>query len=148
MKLAAIVVASAVSCASQKPPAPPPADPHRTLTVLALGETQWQAGPESAVRVAHVYSDPSRPGLFVQRMQMPPGTKTPPHWHAEDELITVISGSIYMGSGEFFDEENAKEVGPGGLVVIPARSHHFGGTRQGAVLQVQGIGPFEMNWLR
>jgi uncharacterized RmlC-like cupin family protein len=99
------------------------------------------------VKVAHVYGDPSHPGLFVQRMQMPAGAKTPPHWHDQDELITVLSGSIFMGEGDTLDEAKARTVGPGGLVVIPARMHHFGGSRGGAVLQVQGIGPFEMNWL-
>ncbi len=149
-----IVVASVVALTACAPSAKPAVDradetagAPRELAILALADTQWTAGPESAVRVAHVYRDPSSAGLFIQRMIMPAGAKTPPHWHTHDELITVLSGSIYIGSGDVLDE-NAKEIGPGGLVIIPARSHHFGGSKNGAVLQVQGIGPFEMNWLR
>jgi uncharacterized RmlC-like cupin family protein len=136
----------AIGCAS--PPVAAPESSVRALTVLPIAETQWAVGPESGVGVAHVYGDPAKAGLFVQRMQMPAGTKTKPHWHTHDELITVISGSIYMGMGDTFDESKAKQVLPGGLVVIPALAHHFGGTKDGAVLQVQGIGPFEMNWIQ
>jgi quercetin dioxygenase-like cupin family protein len=134
---------STASCTTANAVEPSPT----AVLVLPVEGTPWTSGPESAVKVAHLYGEPEKAWLFVQRMQMPAGAKTPPHWHTHDELITVLSGSIFIGAGDVLDESAAKEITAGGLVVIPARSHHFGGSKGGAVLQVQGVGPFEMNWL-
>lgn len=145
-----------VLAACAGPEAPASADPAsvgtgesepRPLLVLPLADTDWGTGPEATVKVALLHGDPASPGLFVQRMLMPEGTQTPPHWHAHDEIITVLSGSITIGQGDRPDPSAARQLVAGDTVIIPAHMHHFGGSEEGAVLTVQGIGPFEMSWL-
>lgn len=122
------------------------ADRKEFLT-LDPAQVTFGDGPEESVKVATLYGDPDRPGLFIQWMKLPPGTRTPPHWHSTDEIFTVLSGSIGLGLGGRYDESAGKEIKAGGFAVIPARAHHFGWSKDGAVIQVQGTGPFSMNWL-
>lgn len=119
----------------------------RTLETLTLQQANFGDGPESSVKVAHIYGDPDKKGMFIQWMKMPPGTQTPPHWHSSDEIFTVLSGSIGLGMGDKIDESAGKEIKAGGFAVVPAKAHHFGWSKEGAVIQVQGMGPFSMNWL-
>lgn len=118
-----------------------------TLQTLTIAEAKFGDGPESSVKVAHIYGDPEKKGMFIQWMKMPPGAQTPPHWHTSDEIFTVLSGSIGLGIGDKFDESAGKEIKAGGFAVIPAKAHHFGWSKDGAIIQVQGLGPFQMNWL-
>jgi quercetin dioxygenase-like cupin family protein len=119
----------------------------RTFQTLTVAEAKFGDGPESSVKVAEIYGDPGKKGMFVQWMKMPPGARTPPHWHSSDEIFTVLSGSIGLGLGDKLDEGAGKEIQAGGFAVIPANAHHFGWSKGGAVIQVQGLGPFKMNWL-
>ncbi len=119
----------------------------RTLTTLAQADAKWSDGPEASVKVAHIYGDPDQPGMFIQWMRLPPGMKTPAHWHRGDETITVLSGSIFMASGDKPDETAGVEIKAGGFAVMPALSPHYGWSKSGAVIQVQGVGPFSMNWI-
>lgn len=135
------IIALSFSAAAEKPGA-------RTLETLTVQEAKFGDGPESSVKVALIYGEPDKKGMFIQWMKMPPGTQTPPHWHTSDEIFTVLSGSIGLGIGEKFDESVGKEIKAGGFAVVPAKVHHFGWSKEGAVIQVQGMGPFNMNWLK
>lgn len=44
-------------------------------------------------KMAVLYGDPDKPGLFVVRVKMPPGYIVPAHWHSSDEIVSVVSGS-------------------------------------------------------
>jgi quercetin dioxygenase-like cupin family protein len=39
-------------------------------------------------------------GPFVIRLMLPAGYKLPPHWHAQEESLTVISGTCYFRTGD------------------------------------------------
>lgn len=140
-RLALIGVLALGFSASAEKSAPP------TLLTLTPAEAKFGDGPETSVKVAHIYGDPEKKGMFIQWMKMPPGARTPPHWHTSDEVFTVLSGSIGLGIGDTFAESAGKEIKAGGFAVIPAKAHHFGWSKDGAIIQVQGMGPFQMNWL-
>ena len=36
---------------------------------------------------------------------------------------------------------------PGSIFEVPARIHHFGGTREETIIQGHGIGPLSVNYL-
>jgi hypothetical protein len=60
------------------------------------------AGPPQTVVL---YGDPTKPGVFVSRVKFSAGWKDPPHWHPDEvRTVVVLSGTLYFGSGDKWDE--------------------------------------------
>jgi hypothetical protein len=120
---------------------------HRTLTPDKL---QWQAAPPSlppGAQVAMLEGNPARPGYFCMRIRFPQNYSIPPHWHPNHERVTVISGTLFLGQGETFDEPSAQALTPGSYSTMPPRMRHYGYTRQPAEIQLTTIGPWAINYL-
>ena len=96
-------------------------------------------GVESAV----LYGDPTKAGLFVQRVKIPAGFKVPPHWHPDSErTLTVMSGTLYFGLGERWDESKM-EPRPAGtfFAEVPKVAHYVWAKDGEVVLNITGMGP-------
>ena len=94
-----------------------------------------------------LYGDPEVPGEpFVMRIRELPGTIVPPHSHPVDEHITVVQGTWYFGRGETFDAQALEELSPGSYAFAPKGSSMFGYAPEEAIVQVHGIGPFNIHW--
>jgi quercetin dioxygenase-like cupin family protein len=91
--------------------------------------------------------DPTKPGLFTVRLQSPAGYKIPPHTHPTAEHVTVISGTMHLGMGEKFDESAGHELPPGGFAVMPKKMAHFAWSTEDTVIQIHGMGPFQINYV-
>jgi hypothetical protein len=62
-------------------------------------------GSAGGVQIAILYGDPAKPGLYVVRLKLPDGAKVIPHTHPEEvRTLTVLSGTLYFGFGEQWDE--------------------------------------------
>ncbi len=117
--------------------------------MITPADLAWTAGPAaipSGAKHAVIEGDPKQPGLFTMRLSLPASYKISPHWHPADEHITVISGTFYMGHGETFDAAKGKSLPAGSFVVMPARSGHFAFTKDAAVIQLHGLGPWAVNY--
>jgi quercetin dioxygenase-like cupin family protein len=115
------------------------------LAQVNAPDLKW--GPAPAVfpkgaEMAVLHGDPAKAGTFVIRLKMPAGYKIAPHWHPTDENITVLAGTFSMGMGETFDANATKPLTPGSYALMPAETHHFGWTKDGATIQLHGVGPF------
>ncbi len=94
-----------------------------------------------------LYGDPEAAGeAFVMRIRELPGTVVPPHSHPVDEHITVVQGTWYFGLGEEFNPQLLEELRAGTYAFAPKGSWMFGYSPDGAIVQVQGIGPFQIHW--
>ena len=51
-------------------------------------------------KLAVLYGDPSKDGLFVVRVKLPANYKLPAHSHPTDEIVTVLSGTFLVGMGD------------------------------------------------
>ncbi len=92
--------------------------------------------------VAFLDSDPSKPGIYVQRVKFPPNVFTRPHKHGEDRHIVVLKGTWYMGTGDDFDPSKAVPMPVGSYVKHPAGAVHWDGAKNEEVeLQDVGRGP-------
>jgi quercetin dioxygenase-like cupin family protein len=67
-----------------------------------------------------VVGKPTEPGPYVIRVKVPSGVKLMPHRHPEDRVYTVISGVLYIGVGEEFDEGKLEAHPPGAVSSCPA----------------------------
>lgn len=116
----------------------------RSADAVAAGVFPYR-GMTSDVEVVH--GDPDAAGLpFVIRIRELPGAIVPPHSHPVDEHITVIEGEWSFGFGEAFDETALQTLPTGSYAFAPSGASMFGYSRDGAVVQVHGVGPFHIRW--
>jgi hypothetical protein len=118
--------------------------------VLTPDKLQW--GPNPALPAGAVAAlldgDPSKAGgTFTVRVKMPDGYKVPPHWHPSDENVTVIQGALLIGTGEKFDAGKMEPVPAAGFMHMPKEMRHFAMAKGDTIIQVHGVGPFEINYL-
>ena len=119
--------------------------------IMNKGDIKWGDVPPSlpkGAKLAVLNGDPGKPGQFTIRLQMPAGDKIAPHWHSQDENLTLISGVMYLGMGEKADSSKATQLKAGAYHYLPKKTSHYAFTRgQATVIQVSGEGPFDINWV-
>ena len=125
---------------------PQAADKHVAVDGAKL---TWGEGPPTlpGSKLAVVSGDPSQPGAFIIRLQLPAGGKVAPHWHPTTENVTVLSGTIAVGMGETWDDAKLQTFPAGSFVSLPAEMRHFAMARSAATIQVHGNGPFVLNFV-
>src|SRR6266850_909716 len=97
---------------------------------------------------AQLIGDSSRGGAWIDRVKIPAGARALAHTHPQDELVTVIEGTWYLGAGERFDANKLKGYPAGSFIVIPAGVPHFVAAKEGAVIvQLSGTGKFGTDYL-
>jgi ketosteroid isomerase-like protein/quercetin dioxygenase-like cupin family protein len=125
----------------------PPASQHVMLTGRDI---TWGDAPPAlpaGSKMAVISGDPGKAGPFVVRAQMPPGYRIPPHWHPSDEHLTVLSGTVGVGTGDKFDQAALKDLPAGGYTSMPAEMRHFLMAKTATTIQVSGVGPFVVNYV-
>lgn len=87
--------------------------------------------------------DPNKSGPYAMRVKLPANFKADPHWHTDEiRMITILSGILYFGYGDRFDESKLKALGPGSFFTEPKYMPHFAVTREDEViLQLDAVGP-------
>lgn len=109
-----------------------------TAVRVAPNELAWVAQPNGIFR-ADLAGSLTTPGFFVYRMRFPRGYRATPHSHPEDRLVTVISGTFYVGYTERFDETAVKRMPPGSTWTEPIGQLHYGWAKDGEV-EIQVVG--------
>ena len=97
---------------------------------------------------AQIYGDSSRSGAWVDRVKIPAGARVLAHTHPQDELVTVIEGTWYLGEGEKFQPAKLRGYPAGSFIIIPAGVAHFVATKESAaIVQLSGTDKFVTNYL-
>jgi len=118
--------------------------------MLTPAEISWGDAPPilpAGAKLAVLYGDPGKDGLYVVRLKMPAGYKIPAHWHPVDENVTVISGAFAMGMGDRLDPARTKAYPSGSFVVMAAKTNHFALAKGETVVEVTGMGPFTLTYV-
>src|ERR1044071_2335097 len=77
---------------------------------------EWKPGPAAipaGAKMAVLEGDPTKDGWFIVRFQFPAGYHIAAHTHPKTERVTVISGALYLATGESLDRDSAKELPAG-----------------------------------
>ncbi|MEI9925414.1 MAG: cupin domain-containing protein [Bradyrhizobium sp.] len=90
------------------------------VTRLAPDEFVWVPTPVGGQRV-NLVGDDHKPGMYMYRLRFPANLKVQPHFHPDERIATVISGTLYMGYGEQFDETALKALPAGSVWTEPPR---------------------------
>jgi hypothetical protein len=113
-------------------------------------DVKWGEAPPDlpkGAKAAVLYGDPGKPGPFTVRLKTPAGYKIPAHWHSQDENLTVISGTLYLGIGDKLDMHHGHALKTGGYHFLPAKVHHYAYSKVPTVIQVSGTGPFDITYI-
>jgi uncharacterized RmlC-like cupin family protein len=127
-----------------------PTESTKQVTALTPQDVRWftPAYYTDGRQRAHLLGDSSKGGDWIDRVKIPGGSRVLAHTHPDDEIVTVIEGTWYLGVGERFDEAKLKPYPAGTFIVIPADVPHFLATREGSVIvQVGGRGIFRTTYL-
>ncbi|HYK10189.1 MAG TPA: DUF1304 family protein [Gemmatimonadales bacterium] len=118
--------------------APTPPTDHVVVTPDQLKWTPYYAGGEQTV----LFGDPSRPGPYVLRVRFPAGLHIAPHYHLDNRIVQVLSGTMHFALGESGDTTRMRAIPPGSMWTEPAHMTHYAWTGDNeVVLQVVGTGP-------
>ncbi|MHB1166853.1 MAG: cupin domain-containing protein [Candidatus Nanopelagicales bacterium] len=119
-------------------------------TAIAADDVQFNPGPPTlpaGAEIAVLHGNPAEEGQFVIRLKFPAGYEIPPHRHPKEEHVTVISGGFGMSTGETLDRTAVPLLPAGGFVRIPVGEAHFAWTEEATVVQLNGRGPFGIEYL-
>jgi quercetin dioxygenase-like cupin family protein len=107
----------------------------------APSQLAWVTDPRG-YQQALIVGDPAKPGMYVAHIRFPANLRIAPHFHPDDRIVTVLSGTVHFGYGERFDESRLRALPAGSVWTEPAGQPHFAWAKDGeVVLQVVGIGP-------
>ena len=121
--------------------------PHHT--VVPGDAVKWGPAPPSlppGAQAAILLGSPAKEGPFVLRLKFPTGFIVPPHRHSKDEFVIVLSGKAAFGAGEKVDR-STKPLPQGSFVHLPAGMPHYVVVAEEAVVQVNGMGPFDVVYI-
>lgn len=112
------------------------------VSILAPDAVAFKADANiPGVAIALIAGNPKE-GAYTIRARFSTGVKIPAHFHPDERVVTVISGTYYFAAGDRFDEGALKGYGPGTVIVVPAGAPHFSACRDDmAVVQESGVGP-------
>lgn len=104
-------------------------------------QLRWNSvGP--GIQTSTVLGDPTKPGVYVQRLRFAKGTRVQPHMHPDERVAVVLSGTMYFGYGDTFDEAGLTHMVPGSTWTEPPKTPHFAFAKdEDVVIQVTGLGP-------
>ena len=101
-------------------------------------------GFDPGAKIAVLHGNPAGRGDYTIRLQFPAGYRFPVHWHPGAEHLTVLSGQFLLAMGSTANASAIRTYAPGDFLYIPARHPHYGGANGPTVIQLHGIGPFDI----
>jgi hypothetical protein len=142
---AAVTIVAAVAWATSQ------AGPGKKEIVgITADQVRWFTAPyyTDGRQRAQLFGDSSAGGPWIDRAKIPGGARVLAHTHPQDELVTVIEGSWYLGEGARFESAKLKRYPAGSFIVIPAGVPHFVAANDGTVVvQLSGVEKFQTDYL-
>jgi quercetin dioxygenase-like cupin family protein len=94
-----------------------------------------------------LFGDPTQGGSYILRMRAPKGYKIGAHKHSGMETMTALSGAVRYGQGAKLDPSAEKTLAAGGFAATPAEAGHWMSFDDDTVIQVTGVGPWNITYL-
>ena len=122
----------------------------KEIVAITPSQVRWFTPPyySDGRQRAHLLGDSNQEGAWIDRAKSPAGKRVLAHTHPQDELVTVIEGTWYLGEGTKFNLTNLKGYPAGSFIVIPAGVPHFVAAKEGTVIvQLNGNGKFHTDYV-
>jgi quercetin dioxygenase-like cupin family protein len=144
------LTATAAIVSAQQATKPKPSAQAAQHVMVTPDQVKWGPAPPAlppGAQAAIIAGDPAKAAAFVIRAKFPDGYTVPPHWHPTDEYVTVLSGTLMAGLGDKLDAGAMHAMPAGSLAKMPKRANHYVRAKGETVIQVQGVGPFQVNYV-
>ncbi len=118
--------------------------------IVPADEVKWAPGPASlppGAEAAVLYGDPGKEGLFTLRLKLPAGYAIPPHSHPKPEIVTILSGTFKLGTGDTADESQTVALPAGSFFAFEPGMTHFVFTDEETVVQLNSMGPWGVEYV-
>jgi hypothetical protein len=117
--------------------------------ILGADQLQWTdiASLPAPAQMAVIEGDLAKSEPFTFRLKLPANYRLEPHSHPAYERVTVLSGTLHFAHGETFDREKTQPLRAGDIAIMPPGAPMFGYTEEETVVQLQGIGPWGIDYL-
>jgi len=89
----------------------------------------------------------NEPVPFIFRLKLPANYQIPAHWHPWTEHVTVISGTLNMGTGDRLDRSKTTALSTGAVAIMQPKTNHFSWTDEETIVQIHGVGPLVINYV-
>ena len=125
-------------------------DVNKEIIAFTPAQVRWFMPPyySDGRERAQLLGDSSRGGMWVDRAKIPAGKRVFAHTHPQDEAVTVIEGTWYLGEGTKFDSKKMEDYPAGSFILIPAGVPHFVAAKEGTVIvQLSGNGKFQTDYV-
>jgi hypothetical protein len=119
---------------------------HKEAKITTPDQLMWSP-LMPGVEMAPVIGNPKAAGQFVMRLRATDDAKIPPHWHPTDEYVTVLAGDFSAGMGRAWDDAQVKTAPVHTVAMMPARMPHYAQFKKGTEIQINGAGPFVINYV-
>jgi hypothetical protein len=114
----------------------------KAVEFIKAADIKWVRNAAGTQETATLFGDPSKPGMYVQRLRWLPGNMSRPHFHPNDRFIVVLQGTWWVGSGPKFDLANTTPMPAGTFVTHFAKQVHWDGAKdEDTILLIMGEGP-------
>lgn len=117
--------------------------------MVSPADLKWADVPSlpPGAKIAVIEGPPTEAVPFTFRLKFPANYKIPAHSHPAIEHVTVISGTFNLGFGDKLDETKAKPLSAGSVAIMQPKTNHFAWTKEEAIVQVHGVGPWTVNYV-
>ena len=123
----------------------------RAPLAITPDQVKWGPAPDLPAdwQAAVLNGDPAKKGPYVERIKLPPNASVPMHKHPDVEYITVLSGSFGIGHDPSGDKAKGQMLSTGSFYRLPASTPHYAWAGpEGAVLQIHGVGPSGIKFIK
>jgi len=103
--------------------------------------------PAGCEAIAVLEGHPKKADLFTVRFKVKKGFLMPAHTHPKDERVTILSGKMSVAFGKDAKHGDATSFGSGDYYVNSRDAVHVVWADEDSILQITGIGPWEVNFL-
>lgn len=149
--IAAVLAIAACSKASGNADVPDTSPTAPSASKADKQDIQWGPAPSvlpPGAQIAVLEGDPGGTGTFTLRLKLPNGYRIAPHSHPTIENLTILAGNFATGMGTQFDESKLQANGRDAFLSLPAEHAHYAMARGETVVQVHGLGPFVINYVK
>lgn len=118
--------------------------------IVRSDKIKWQKCPPSlpqGCELSILEGNPKKAELFTVRFKLDDTFFMPPHTHPKDERVTILEGNVSIAFGINAKHEDAVNFGPGDYYVNARNSIHTVWIDSPSVIQITGVGPWEVNFV-
>ena len=117
--------------------------------MISPNDLQWSDVPSlpPGAKIAVIEGPMNEAVPFTVRLKLPADYKVPAHWHPAIEHVTVISGTLNMGTGDKLDQSKTTPLSAGSVAIMQPKTNHFGWTKEETIIQAHGVGPWAVNYV-